>query len=61
MEDEIRDELDPHDVDLPDLEAVDGDVKPKKDLIDEDVDSLEDLADDELADDEESFDDVDAM
>jgi hypothetical protein len=61
MDDEIRDELDPHDADLADLEAVDGVVKPPKDLIDEDVESLDDLADDELEDDEESFDDVDEM
>lgn len=61
MDEEIRDDLDPHEDELADLEAVDGDDKKKKDLIDEDVDSLDDLADDELADDEESFDDVDAM
>ena len=60
MEDEIRDELDPHEVELPELEAVDGEEKKKKDLIDEDTVSLEDEIEEELED-EEPFDDVDEM
>ena len=61
MEDEIKDELDPHDETLPNLDGEEGLEKKKKDLIDEDVDSLEDLADEEEELDEEPFDDVDAM
>ena len=63
MDEEIKDELDPHDETLHDLDGEEGLLeKKKKDLIDPDVDSLEDLADEEEEEvDEESFDDVDAM